>query len=203
MAATGLSAAAAAERLEKEGLSSCVVACDNSPTSTTLSGAPHLFFVFALCFFNGQCHSYVIAAISQKHDAVRCPAHAPSSSLQLTVMCHLKVSSANINLTGCCITGMTLCTPWKGHHSHLYIFCRGLLLQSFMLKVNLLGSSHPQHTADCKLLVAHDASFCEAALEVRVTSDTPCAPAEGTDVGYVGPCRTGEEAYNSSPVIKI
>ncbi|EIE19938.1 hypothetical protein COCSUDRAFT_44339 [Coccomyxa subellipsoidea C-169] len=38
MAATGLSAAAAAERLKRECLSSCVVACDNSPTSTTLSG---------------------------------------------------------------------------------------------------------------------------------------------------------------------
>lgn len=39
MAATGLSVAAAAERLKREGLDSCVVACDNSPTSTTLSGA--------------------------------------------------------------------------------------------------------------------------------------------------------------------
>ena len=38
MAATGLSVAAATERLRIEGLSSCVVACDNSPTSTTLSG---------------------------------------------------------------------------------------------------------------------------------------------------------------------
>ncbi len=38
MAATGLGAAAAADRLEREALTRCVVACDNSPTSTTLSG---------------------------------------------------------------------------------------------------------------------------------------------------------------------
>ncbi|KAK9916399.1 hypothetical protein WJX75_002178 [Coccomyxa subellipsoidea] len=38
MAATGLSAAAAVEWLERERLKSCVVACNNSPTSTTLSG---------------------------------------------------------------------------------------------------------------------------------------------------------------------
>lgn len=43
MVATGLSAAAAADRLERERLKSCVVACDNSPTSTTLSGAPHSY----------------------------------------------------------------------------------------------------------------------------------------------------------------
>ena len=45
MAATGLSAPAAAERLEREALTSCVVACDNSPTSITLSGD------FIACYF--------------------------------------------------------------------------------------------------------------------------------------------------------
>lgn len=40
MAACGLGAAAAEERLAKEGLALCVVACDNSPSSTTLSGLP-------------------------------------------------------------------------------------------------------------------------------------------------------------------
>lgn len=49
MAATGLSAAAAAERLKKEALDSCVVACDNSPTSTTLSGAANLH-TYLECF---------------------------------------------------------------------------------------------------------------------------------------------------------
>ena len=38
MASTGLSAAAANERLQAEGLKSCVVACDNGPSSTTLAG---------------------------------------------------------------------------------------------------------------------------------------------------------------------
>lgn len=38
MAACGLGAAAAEERLAEEGLAACVVACDNSPSSTTLSG---------------------------------------------------------------------------------------------------------------------------------------------------------------------
>lgn len=38
MAATGLGAAAAAQRLQAEGARSCAVACDNGPNSTTLSG---------------------------------------------------------------------------------------------------------------------------------------------------------------------
>ena len=39
MAATGLSAMEAEERLRQYGNSDCVLACDNSPVSTTLSGA--------------------------------------------------------------------------------------------------------------------------------------------------------------------
>ncbi len=110
MAATGLSAAAAAERLEREGLSSCVVACDNSPTSTTLSGAPHLFFVFAVCFFNGQCHSHVLR---QYHRSMTLSG-APHMHLHLFLTVDYYASSerisSNFNLAGSCITGMTLCT---------------------------------------------------------------------------------------------
>ena len=39
MAATGLSAMEAEERLRHYGNGDCVLACDNSPVSTTLSGA--------------------------------------------------------------------------------------------------------------------------------------------------------------------
>ena len=38
MAAVGLGVADAEKRLERAGAANCVVACDNSPISTTLSG---------------------------------------------------------------------------------------------------------------------------------------------------------------------
>ena len=44
MAAVGLGADEAQARLSRYGKASCVVACDNSPVSTTLSGAPSCCF---------------------------------------------------------------------------------------------------------------------------------------------------------------
>jgi fatty acid synthase len=49
MAAVGLGAGEAEARLKKHGKASCVVGCDNSPVSTTLSGARAHSFPPAAC----------------------------------------------------------------------------------------------------------------------------------------------------------
>ena len=49
MAAVGLGAADADKRLAQAGAVNCVVACDNSPSSTTLSGEGHILFEGLSC----------------------------------------------------------------------------------------------------------------------------------------------------------
>lgn len=88
MAAVGLGAAEAEKRLAAAGAAGCVVACDNSPTSTTLSG--EFWFVNGLSSGGliGLMDLCVITIDQLVQVTVNIAQHLPSKS-DLPVTCYI------------------------------------------------------------------------------------------------------------------